>query len=205
MIARPGAAEKYNGAAMKHAARAGWLRGLALLTVTVAAASLLPQSSITARQQAQPPSLQQPAPTFRSPVVVVPVDVRVMEATRTQNPITDLKQDEFSVFEDAALFPPGGAALPAATVERHARREDGDGGRGQRRRGLTRRPARVLSAGQPGCLLFVLGTGRLQEPSKGLDAALEFVRTRLLRRDQVSVFAYNRATAFTSDHERVAG
>ena len=52
--------------------------------------------------------------------------------------------------------------------------------------------------------LFVLGSGRLQEPSKGLDAAVDFVRTRLGPKDQVAAFAWNRATAFTTDHVRVA-
>jgi hypothetical protein len=52
--------------------------------------------------------------------------------------------------------------------------------------------------------LFVLGSGRLQEPSKGLDATVDFIRTRLCPKDQVAAFAWNPATAFTSDHERVA-
>jgi hypothetical protein len=53
--------------------------------------------------------------------------------------------------------------------------------------------------------LFVLGYGRLQGgPVKGLDAAVNFVRRRLLPQDHVAVFAYNRATDFTLDHEKVA-
>ena len=39
----------------------------------------------------------------------------------------------------------------------------------------------------------------------GVDAALEFVRTRLLPKDQVAVLAYNRATDFTTDRARVTG
>jgi VWFA-related protein len=52
--------------------------------------------------------------------------------------------------------------------------------------------------------LIVLGRGRLQEPSKGMDALLRFVREQLLPQDQVAVLAYNRATDFTADHEKVA-
>jgi VWFA-related protein len=146
-----------------------------------------------------PASQQPPAATFRSPVVVVPVDVRVIDE-KTQQPITDLKQEDFSVFENGVrqevrLFlhqrfdgpadaptPPGQGDTPAPVGAPLS---------------FSAQPNRVF--------LFVLGTGRLQEPSKGLDAALDFVRTRLLPRDQVAVFAYNRATAFSADHERAAG
>ena len=53
--------------------------------------------------------------------------------------------------------------------------------------------------------LIVLGRGRLQEPSKGLDALLRFVRERLLPQDQVALMAWNRATDFTTDHAKIAG
>ena len=52
--------------------------------------------------------------------------------------------------------------------------------------------------------LIMLGRGRLQEPSKGVDATLAFIRQHLLPQDQVSVFAYDRATDFTTDHEQAA-
>ena len=52
--------------------------------------------------------------------------------------------------------------------------------------------------------LIVLGRGKLQEPSRTVDALIRFVRERLLPQDQLSVFAYNRATTFTTDHEAVA-
>jgi VWFA-related protein len=156
--------------------------------LAVAASALAQPPATTAREQ---------IPTFRSPVVVVPIDVRVID-TKTQKPVTDLKQEDFTVFEngvrqDVRLFlqqrwsDEPAAAPPAA--------RGGD------------IPVRVPLSFSPQpnrVFLFVLGTGRLQEPSKGLDAALSFIRTRLLPRDQVAVFAYNRATAFTTDHERAA-
>ena len=37
-----------------------------------------------------------------------------------------------------------------------------------------------------------------------MDAAIRFVRNDLLPQDRIAVFAYNRATAFTTDHEVVA-
>jgi VWFA-related protein len=52
--------------------------------------------------------------------------------------------------------------------------------------------------------LIVLGRGRLLEPSKGVDGLIRFVRQDLLPQDRVAVFAYNRATDFTTDHEQIA-
>jgi VWFA-related protein len=52
--------------------------------------------------------------------------------------------------------------------------------------------------------LLVLGRGRLQEPSRAIDALIRFVRERLLPQDQIAVFAYDRATKFTTDHESIA-
>jgi len=52
--------------------------------------------------------------------------------------------------------------------------------------------------------LIVMGRGRLQPPAKGVDAALTFVRERLFPQDQVAVFAWNRATDFTTNRERLA-
>jgi VWFA-related protein len=50
----------------------------------------------------------------------------------------------------------------------------------------------------------VFGRGRLQEPSRALDALQRFVREQLLPQDQVAVFAYDRASDFTTDHEQIA-
>jgi VWFA-related protein len=52
--------------------------------------------------------------------------------------------------------------------------------------------------------LIVLGPGRIQVPAKGIDGAITFVRKHLLPQDVVAVFAFNRASAFTKDHEQVA-
>jgi VWFA-related protein len=167
-----------------------------------AALALIAAAVVAASSQGTSP--QQPAPpTFRSPVVAVPVDVRVID-NKTGKLVTDLKQQDFTVFEDGVrqdvrLFAvqrfdgtdrgPSADAKPTAVTAAPAGRASGP---------LTFTPQanRVF--------LFVLGSGRLQEPSKGLDATLEFVRTRLRPKDLVAAFAYDRATAFTTDHERVA-
>ena len=49
----------------------------------------------------------------------------------------------------------------------------------------------------------MLGRGRLQDPSKGVDALIHFVRNRLLPQDQVAVLAFNRSTDFTTDRARI--
>src|SRR5262249_53437208 len=51
--------------------------------------------------------------------------------------------------------------------------------------------------------LIILGRGRLQGPSKGLDAVVDFVRNRLLPQDLLPLMAWNRATDFPADHEKV--
>jgi VWFA-related protein len=167
-----------------------------------AALALVTAAVVATSSQGTPP--QQPAPpTFRSPVVAVPVDVRVID-NRTGKPVTDLTQQDFTVFEDGVrqdvrLFAvqrfdgaeerPSPGPKPAAPAAAPAGRAAGTPA-------ITPQTTRVF--------LFVLGSGRLQEPSKGMDATLEFIRTRLRPKDLVAAFAYNRATAFTTDHERVA-
>ncbi len=52
--------------------------------------------------------------------------------------------------------------------------------------------------------LIMMGRGRFQTPFRSVDALVRFVRSELLPQDRVALFAYNRATAFTTDHERIA-
>jgi len=146
---------------------------------------------------AGPEAPQQPQPSdqavFRTGTAVVPVDVRVLD--RLGKPVTDLGANDFLVFENGvrqrlthfavqALTPqtpePGAQALkPVARVT-----------------DLSPQPRRVI--------LIVLGRGRLQPPSKGVDGLLHFVRERLLPQDLVSVLAWDRATEFTTDHVAIA-
>lgn len=140
----------------------------------------------------QPQGQQPPRPTFRSAVTLVPVDVRVTD--KDGKPLTDLQADEFALFENgvrqdirhfsvkslAPMTPQAGKALElreeAFSIEPQTNR----------------------------IFLLVLGRGKLQEPSRAIDALIAFVRQQLLPQDQVAVFAYNRATTFTRDHESIA-
>jgi Rieske Fe-S protein len=51
--------------------------------------------------------------------------------------------------------------------------------------------------------LILLGRGVLQEPSKGIDAMIHLVRDVAMPQDYIAVMAWNRATDFTTDRERL--
>jgi VWFA-related protein len=174
---------------------------LAVLHAIPATDSRLGAAPAAAGSQARGQAAQ--APTFSSTVTLVPVDVRVMDR-RTGRPITDLKQEDFTIAEDGApqeirLFiqqsleaeaplPAKAGAAPVAGLQ-PAIRQGGSA--------LAPQRARIF--------LFVLGSGRLHGgPVKGLDAAIDFIRHRLLPQDFVAAFGYNRATDFTTDHEVIA-
>jgi VWFA-related protein len=155
---------------------------LAGLTITTAPA-------VAAGAGQNPP--QQPPPVFRSAVTLVPVDVRVID--KDGKPVTDLKTEDFTLVEDGVKQEIRHFALQ--TFQQTPPPKDG----------LTLREEPISFEPQTNRIfLIVLGRGKLQEPSKAVDALLSFVRTRLLPQDQVAVFAYNRATTFTTDHQMVA-
>src|SRR5262245_2976788 len=115
--------------------------------------------------RAQAPQTPQQTPTqvpgtFRTAITMVPLDVRVID--RNGKPVTDLKQEDFTVFEDSVpqqiryfssqvlqAQDPGPATAPAT------RRTFGPDVKPQSQR----------------VFLILLGRGRLQGPSKGIDAA----------------------------------
>jgi VWFA-related protein len=141
------------------------------------------------RQQAGPQR-----PTFGATTVLVPVVVRAID-NKTGKPVTDLQQEDFTVLED-------GAPQPIRHFEKRAFSADAPPAAGSRP--PIRETALGLSPQNNRIFLLVLGRGRLQEPSKALDALQRFVREQLLPQDQVAVLAYDRASDFTIDHELVA-
>lgn len=138
--------------------------------------------------------LPQQRPSFAAGTVLVPVAVRAID-TKTGKPLTDLQQDDFSILEN-------GLPQQIGHFERHAFTPDAAPPPG------TKPPIRETALGlapQNGrIILLVFGRGRLQEPSRALDALQRFVREQLLPQDQVAVFAYDRASDFTTDHEQIA-
>ncbi len=149
-------------------------------------------AALTAGASAQQPS-QVPG-TFRSAVQLVPVDVRVFD--RDGNPILDLGEGDFTLLEDGV--PQQIRHFSSYTLQADKSLEPG--GKKMRQDAV----ATELSPPRRRTFLIVLGRGRLQGPSKGIDAALAFLRTRVLPQDEVSVMAYNRATDFSSDHQAIA-
>jgi VWFA-related protein len=136
---------------------------------------------------------QPPQATFRSRISVVPVDVRVIDANG--KPVIGLNAGDFIVTEDGVrqeLKHFSGYALAAE--------EAPPPGTPPALRGA---PGAEIVPQKGRIFLFVLGRGRLQEPSKGMDALLRFVREQLLPQDQVAMLAWNRATDFTTDHRKV--
>jgi VWFA-related protein len=138
-----------------------------------------------------PGSVQQQA--IRVQVRFVPVNVIVTDANG--RPVTDLKQEDFQILEngkpqeiqhfilqklDAAAPEPG--QRPVQPLDRG--------------RGFAPQSARTI--------LLLMGYGRIQLPFNSVDALIRFVREDLLPKDSVALFAYNRATEFTTDHEKIA-
>jgi VWFA-related protein len=157
----------------------------------------LPALSLALIAQTAPPgasvSQAQQPPVFRGGTAVVPIDLHVLD--RLGRPVTDLKASEISILEDGVPQELRHFATVAlqpqspSTVDRPS-------GRPSLGRDLVPPRRRVF--------LIVLGRGRLQEPAKGIDALLRFVRERVLPQDLVGLLAYDRATDFTTDHARIA-
>jgi VWFA-related protein len=136
---------------------------------------------------------QQPQLAYRTRTTLVPIDVRVLD--KDGKPVTDLTQKDFIVFED-------GIRQEIRTFSAQALMPEPAGGAGVKPT-LTREPEGDLKPQTRRIFLVVLGRGRLQPPAKGVDAVLGLIHDRLLPQDQIAVMAYNRATDFTADHERI--
>ena len=151
------------------------------------AAAVVAAQDVTSRPQ------QPPAGSFRSRITIVPLDVRVID--RNGAPITDLTREEFSIVEDGVPQTISQFQIQALSADTVVPAEP-----------LALRKATTASLAPQNHRVFlvVLGRGRLQEPSKNLDALIGFIRTRLLPQDYVAVLAYNRATDFTIDHDVAA-
>ena len=158
---------------------------LPLAAVITAAPPDIPQRAGDQAQQTQP--------VFRAGTSLVPVDVRVTD--RNGRPVTDLTQADFTVLENNVRQQIRHFSTlvlsPDLTVDR---------------RPIVREPgvAEPLGSQNARIFLIVLGRGRLQPPTKGVDGMIHFVRERLLPQDRVAVLAWNRATDFTTDHEAIA-
>ena len=155
-----------------------------------AAGFLLMLALLGFRSTGDLPTRPQDAPP-QAPADLVPVNVRVID--RAGKPVTDLKQSEFTLLEDGV--PQQVRHFSVATLAPETPQPDAT---------PVVRTGISLTPQNHRIILFVLGLGRLEEPSKTVTGLLRIVRMRLLPQDQVAVFAYDRALSFTTDHQRVA-
>ena len=136
---------------------------------------------------------QGPPGTFRIRVRLIPVDVSVTD--QRDQPVLDLKREDFQIFENGQLQEIQHFSLQTLSAESPKSGE----------RPVLRGIPTLELAPQPArTFLILLGRGRHQTPLKAVDALIRFVRNDLLPQDRVAVFAYNRATDFSTDHERIA-
>lgn len=135
-------------------------------------------------------SSRQEIPSFRSRITLVPLDVRVLD--RDGKPVTDLRQEDFTIFENSVPQPIAHFGAHGLVPETPPPRT---------RPALRQAPSDQLTPQRSRTFLIVLGRGRIQQPFDGVGALIQFVRERLLPQDQVAVMAYNRVTDFTTDHE----
>lgn len=138
-------------------------------------------------QKAGPPG------TIRVRVGLVPVDVIVTDDH--DRPVTDLKQEDFQIFENGRpqeirhfSVQTFTAAAPEPVQPTAIRLV----------------PALELAPQQARTFLILLGRGRHNQGLKAVDALIQFVRKDLLPQDRVAAYAYGRATDFTTDHEQIA-
>jgi VWFA-related protein len=159
----------------------------------LAALAVAAHPALSARGGQQRQQEQAQVPVFRSAVTLVPIDVRILD-NRTGRPVTDMRREEFTLIEDGVR-----QEVRHFSLQGFASDAPDPGSK------LTLQEETVSFEPQTNRIfLIVLGRGKLMEPSKAVDALLRFVRERLLPRDQVAVFAYNRATTFSTDHEQIA-
>jgi VWFA-related protein len=162
------------------------------VALAIAIASLAASPRQDSRKELQ-------APTYRSGVTAVPIDVRVID--KDGKPIVDLGRDDFTILEDGVAQTI--AHFAASTLIAQAPRA-----------GLRARPetpaftAASATAPQDYRVFLIVidarGPGDARQHPETRDALLDFVRHKLLPQDQVALLAGNRASDFTSDHEKVA-
>jgi len=163
-------------------------RTWALVAIFTVLAAVAFRPGVEAQAQQQPGQ----APVFRSAVTLVPVDVRVTD--KNGKPVTDLTREEFSIVDNGVKQDIRHFSVQTLTADEV--KPDSSL--------VLRQSAISLEPQANRIFLIVLGRGKLQEPSRAVDALIRFVRERLLPQDQVAVFAYNRATTFTRNHAQIA-
>jgi len=141
-------------------------------------------------QVASAPQDRPELPAFRAGVTLVPLDVHVVD--RNGRLVTDVRQEEFAVFED-------GAPQKISQFLAHTVQQPVDAGADVL---LRQAPGDAISLDKNRVFLIVLGRGRLQQAFNGLDALITFVG-QLMPQDRVGVIAWDHATDLTTDREGI--
>lgn len=137
-------------------------------------------------QKAGPPG------TIRVRVGLVPVDVIVTDDHDL--PVTDLKQEDFQIFENGRLQDIRHFSLE---IFSEAAPEPGKPST------IRLIPTLELTPQSSRTFLILLGRGRHNQALKAVDHLIQFVRQDLLPQDRVAVYAYGRTTDFTTDREQI--
>lgn len=159
--------------------------GFRLMRYGLAVSALTFLTLTAVAQQPQPPAI-------RTRITMVPLDVRVVD--RDGKPVTDLRQEDFTVTENRVPQPVRHFFVNALTADPSAAVSAPD---------LLKVPGADLAPRNRRVFLLLLGRGRMTGPSRELEAVQEFVGSKLLPQDQIAVQAYNRATDFTTDHGKI--
>jgi VWFA-related protein len=147
------------------------------------------------------PGEQRPGPpgTIRVRVGLVPVDVIVTDDR--DRPVTDLKQEDFQIYENGRLQEIRHFSIETLTAAAPGPSKPST---------IRLVPTLELAPQQASTFLILIGRwpaltqNGANQTMKAVDALIRFVRNDLLPQDKVAVYAYNRATDFTTDHERIA-
>ena len=171
--------------------------GLLLLAICPGATDIPAEESPQAAAKQDPAKAQDQRPgppgTFRVRVRMVPVDVIVTD--QRNRPVTDLKAEDFDVYDNGRLQEIRHFSVQTFT-ETTAQTAAPMPPQGPV-------PTAVLTPQSSRTFLILMGRGWHQR-LKAVDSLIRFVRNDLLPQDRVALFAYNRATDFTTDHERIA-
>jgi VWFA-related protein len=137
---------------------------------------------------------QRPGPpgTIRVRVRLIPVDVVVTD--QRDRPVTNLKAEDFQIFENGRE-----QEIRHFSIEKLTAIAPEPGQSPE----LRKVPTLELVPQSARTFLILLGRGRNQSYFRCVDDLIRFVRKDLLPQDRVAVFAYNRATDFTTDREKI--
>ena len=131
------------------------------------------------------------AGTIQVRVRLVPVDVVVTDGKG--RPVTDLRKEEFRVFEDGQEQEVRHFSVQTFTAVAAEPSPKPD---------IPKPNPPEITPQTARTFLILMGRGR-HHRFKNMENLMRWVRTELLPSDRVAVFAYNRATDFTTNHEQI--